>query len=260
MRFSEFNPLNEAAPYTIPVPTDKSSIELLQKALAAFEFNVTPTGTIDDLTSTALSNIQKEAGLPITGQPDAGTINAVNTALLGAPDIADNLKSGVTKLSKSKTEPTSFDNVGAKTASAKGSAVIIGNEKRTGGSISWRTNNPGNVQYGPKAKSFGAIGSAIASDGEPVAIMPTLEHGWKMQIALWRTPRYNNGTINQGCRTWAKAVGDYKGIHPYTIALADAVGASVHTKVSELSDEQLKNMVKRQAKLEGFKVGTVTTV
>ena len=139
-------------------------------------------------------------------------------------------------------------------------SVIIGNEKRSGGTISWRCNNPGNVMYGSFAKSHGALGSIKAADTEPVAIMPTLDHGWKMQMDLWRRPVYNNGTIDQGCRRWAGGVGAKKETSPYTIDLAQAAGTSINTRVSDLSDAQLKNMVKKQSHWEGFKVGTVTRV
>jgi hypothetical protein len=293
MRFSEFKVLLETESM-LKVPTGPNGPEIahLQQALAAFNYNVKTTGSLDELTTTAIANAQKEMGLPISGKPDANTITAINSAMTQVPGMLDYMSKGVlpSLVDEPKTDSPKTDSpntkadtgqlgtntaktnakssndfdmtprVANKASSVKGREVIIGNQKRTGGSISWRTNNPGNVQYGSKAKSFGAIGAIKAADGEPVAIMPTLEHGWRMQIALWRTPKYNNGTIHQGCRTWATAVHDYKGISPYTIALADAAGVSVHTKVSDLSDDQLKNMVKRQAKLEGFEVGTVTTV
>jgi hypothetical protein len=271
MRFIEFKPLTESPQGPLKVPQVPADLQNIQRALASFKFDVQPTGVLDDRTKQAVSKAQAEVGLPQTGSIDHSFVDAINSAMTVIPGMIDYISSGlsdvgnaVVKAGKSAIDAGS-DAVSTmvssnKNTASKGREVIIGNEKRTGGSISWRTNNPGNVQYGSKARSFGAIGSIKASDGEPVAIMPTLDHGWRMQIALWRTPKYNNGTINQGCRTWAKAVGDYKGIHPYTIALADAAGVSVHTKVSELSDAQLKNIVKRQAKLEGFKVGTVTTV
>jgi hypothetical protein len=163
------------------------------------------------------------------------------------------------EISSTDTASTPAD-PNAKARVEKDGSVIIGNEKRSGGTISWRTNNPGNVMYGNFAKSHGALGSAKAADTEPVAIMPTLDHGWKMQMALWRRPMYNNGTIDQGCRKWAGGVGAKKETSQYTIDLARAAGADIHTKVSDLSDAQLKNMVKKQSKWEGFKVGTVTTV
>ena len=168
------------------------------------------------------------------------------------------------KLSKDSSSTISSPSLpvdpNAKVQVEKNGSVIIGNEKRSGGTISWRCNNPGNVMYGSFAKSHGALGSTKAADTEPVAIMPTLDHGWKMQMDLWRRPAYNNGTIDQGCRRWAGGVGAKKETSQYTIDLAQAAGASINTRVSDLSDAQLKNMVKKQAHWEGFKVGTVTRV
>jgi hypothetical protein len=174
-------------------------------------------------------------------------------------DISNNSNGSSTKSDNS----SSTDNVvpsDAKASVGKDGSVIIGNQKRTGGTISWRCNNPGNVMYGAFAKSHGALGSAKAGDTEPVAIMPTLDHGIKMQMALWRKPMYNNGTIDQGMRKWATGVGSKKETSPYTTDLAKAAGATINTKVSDLSDNQLKQMVIKQAKWEGFKTGTVTQV
>ena len=145
-------------------------------------------------------------------------------------------------------------------------SVIIGNEKRAGGTISWRTNNPGNVSYGNFSKQFGALGAWTRANGDQqqrtvgIAIMPTLEDGLKMQMALWRRPMYNNGTIDQGCRKWAEGVGAQKETSQYTIDLARAAGADINTRVADLSDDQLKNMVKQQSKWEGFKPGQVAQV
>ena len=156
-------------------------------------------------------------------------------------DKSDNSTSGVTS---AKVE--------------KDGSIIIGDQRRSGGTISWRTNNPGNVMYGNFSKGHGAIGHIKAADLEPVAIMPTLEQGWKMQMDLWRRPAYNNGTIDQGARRWATGVGNKKGTSQYTMDLASAAGVTIHTKVSSLSDDQLKKLVKKQAHWEGFKSGTVT--
>jgi hypothetical protein len=147
----------------------------------------------------------------------------------------------------------------AKGQATKDGAVIIGKEKRSGGTISWRTNNPGNVMYGDFAKSHGAIGFAKSGDGEPVAIMPTLDHGIKMQMSLWRRSMYNNKTIDLGSQQWATANKGKRGT-PYARDLAQAAGASIDTKVADLSDDQLKRMVTAQMRWEGFKPGTITTV
>lgn len=259
----------EEASFKLVVPKTPADISNLQRALQSFEYNVEPNGKLDSQTISAIEQAQRDIKLPVTGKPDEITINAINDAMSVVPGMLDYMINAAnqpaatpaaTPAVRSAPKVASGADTAPTKAVAKGRAVIIGNEQRTGGTISWRTNNPGNVMYGPRARSFGAIGSAMAGDGEPVAIMPTLDHGWKMQMALWRSPKYNNNTIDHGCRRWATGVGSKKETSPYTIALANAAGASIHTMVSELSDEQLKNMVKRQAKLEGFKVGTVTTV
>jgi hypothetical protein len=167
---------------------------------------------------------------------------------------------------KSSSSSTSTPNDSNNTAGAtsahveKDGSVIIGNQKRSAGSISWRCNNPGNVMYGSFAKGFGALGSAKAADTEPVAIMPTLDHGLRMQMALWRKPMYNNLTIDKGCQQWAVDVKKQGRGSQYARDLAAGADATIDTKVSDLSDDQLKGMVKAQMKWEGFKPGTVTTV
>ena len=184
-----------------------------------------------------------------------------------AADQADGTLNPATKKALDKLFPEkpnsagNSDTSGATSATVgKDGSIIIGNQKRSGGTISWRCNNPGNVMYGSFAKSHGALGSAKAGDTEPVAIMPTLDHGIKMQMALWRRPMYNNLTIDAGCQQWATGVKKQGYGSQYARDLANAAGASIDTKVSSLSDDQLKSMVKAQMRWEGFKAGTVTQV
>jgi hypothetical protein len=186
--------------------------------------------------------------------------NDFSTATFGdlAKQLAATATTSTDKTSKD-SNPLSVD-PNAKARVGNDGSVIIGNQKRSGGTISWRTNNPGNVMYGSFAKSHGAIGSAKSGDGEPVAIMPTLDHGIKMQMDLWRRPAYNNGTIDQGARRWAASVGAKKETSPYTMDLAKAAGVNINAKVADLSDDQLKRMVTAQMRWEGFKPGTVLQV
>lgn len=174
------------------------------------------------------------------------------------PSTADSKTSSVSSIAPTSDKPSSDVKPSSDTkTSVKGNSVIIGNQKRTGGTISWRTNNPGNVMYGQFAKSHGAIGYVHAADTEPVAIMPTLDHGIKMQMSLWRRPMYNNKTIDLGCQQWATANKGKRGT-PYARDLAQAAGASIDTKVADLSDNQLKRMITAQMRWEGFKPGTVS--
>jgi ribosomal protein S13 len=144
-------------------------------------------------------------------------------------------------------------------------AVVIGNEKRAGGTVSWRTNNPGNVSYGDLAKQHGAIGTWKKADGDKqqrtvgIAIMPTLDAGTNLQMSLWRRPLYNNRSIVSAVNMWTKGI-ESNNLTGYASDLARAAGVDVNTKVADLSDEQLRNLVKKQAHWEGFKPGQVAQV
>lgn len=143
----------------------------------------------------------------------------------------------------------------------QGRTVKIGKELREGGTISWRTNNPGNVSYGGFSKQYGAVGRWVKPDGDKqqrtsgIAIMPTLEHGYKMKMGLWRRPMYMNKTIDQGVNQWT---GNNSGLgSQYAKDIAKAAGVPIDYPVAKLSDDQLKRMVMKQTQWEGFKPGTV---
>ena len=144
-------------------------------------------------------------------------------------------------------------------------SVIIGNEKRAGGTISWRTNNPGNVSYGDMAKQHGALGTWKNANGDKqqrtvgIAIMPTLDAGINLQMSLWRRPLYNNRSIVSAVNMWTKGI-ESNNLTTYASDLAKAAGVDVNSKVADLSDEQLRSLVKKQAHWEGFKPGQVAQV
>jgi hypothetical protein len=141
-----------------------------------------------------------------------------------------------------------------------GAEVRIGNEIRKGGTVSWRTNNPGNISYGELAKKFGAIAPWKKMDGDlqqrttGIAIMPTLEDGDRLKMALWRRPMYIDKTIDQGVAQWTGTTGLGSG---YAKDLAKAAGATMDTVIGQLSDSQLLSMVTKQRVWEGFKAGQV---
>jgi hypothetical protein len=141
-----------------------------------------------------------------------------------------------------------------------GKEVKIGNEIRKGGTVSWRTNNPGNISYGGLSKKYGALGTWKKLDGDAqqrsvgIAIMPNLDAGDELKMGLWRRPMYIDKTIDQGVAQWTGTTGLGSG---YAKDLAKAAGATLDTVVGELSDAQLKSMVQKQRVWEGFKEGQV---
>lgn len=147
----------------------------------------------------------------------------------------------------------------------QGQEVRIGNEVRKGGTVSWRTNNPGNVSYGGLSKSYGAVGRWIKPDGDKqqrttgIAIMPTYEHGLKLKMGLWRRPMYQPLTMAEGVSQWV--TGKARPVAPHTASyakdMARAAGVSVDHPISKLTDSQLRAAAIKQEKWEGFKSGTI---
>jgi hypothetical protein len=143
-----------------------------------------------------------------------------------------------------------------------GQEVKIGNEIHKGGTVSWRTNNPGNVSFGGLSKQYGAIGAWKKLDGDAqqrstgIAIMPSIEAGDNLKMALWRRPMYINKTIDDGVAQWTGTTGLGSG---YAKDLAQAAGASMSTVIGTLTDPQLKAMITKQRAWEGFKPGSVVS-
>lgn len=141
-----------------------------------------------------------------------------------------------------------------------GKEVRVGNEIRKGGTVSWRTNNPGNISYSGIAKKHGAIGTWKKLDGDlqqrttGIAIMPSLEAGDNLKMEQWRRPKYINKTIDEGVMQWTGTLGPGSG---YARDLARAAGSTMDTVIGQLSDAQLKSMVQKQRAWEGFREGEV---
>lgn len=147
-----------------------------------------------------------------------------------------------------------------------GNRVKIGNTIREGGTVSWRTNNPGNVSYGELAKRYGAIGRWIKPDGDlqqrttGIAIMPTIEAGDALKMALWRRPLYSDTNIATGTHLWTRGSKSPElppDIKNYASDLAKAAGVRLDTSISDLSNDQLARLVKKQRFWEGFKEGNI---
>jgi hypothetical protein len=165
--------------------------------------------------------------------------------------------------SSGKPGESSMAKSGAAGEVQTGPSVNTGKEIHTGGTVSWRTNNPGNVSYGDLAKQYGAIGTWKNPDGDQqqkttgIAIMPSIEDGDKLKMGLWKRPMYIDKTIDQGVAQWTGTTGLGSA---YAKDLANAAGASMETKIRELSESQLLSMVTKQRQWEGFKPGKVEPV
>lgn len=195
----------------------------------------------------------------------------------GAPASPTAAPSGAGASKGKGSAPSGSEDVGAKPPADKpvaapaapsgddvqmGQEVRIGNEIRKGGTVSWRTNNPGNISYGGLSKKYGAVGTWKKLDGDAqqrstgIAIMPNLDAGDELKMGLWRRPMYIDKTIDQGVAQWTGTTGLGSG---YAKDLAKAAGATMDTVIGQLSDSQLKSMVQKQRVWEGFKAGQVVS-
>ena len=146
-----------------------------------------------------------------------------------------------------------------------GNEIKIGNQIRKGGSVAWRTNNPGNVSWSSIARKFGAIGTYKDPNGDQqqrttgIAIMPTEEAGINLKKSLWREPAYMKLTIDAAIQQWAEAAKKFGYGSNYARDMAKAAGATLDTKVSDLTDRQLQSIVIAQRKWEGWRTGQVVS-
>lgn len=139
----------------------------------------------------------------------------------------------------------------------KGYTTVLaddGNTYRLSGARNWRNNNPGNIEYGPFARSMGAVGS----DGR-FAVFPTLDSGTAAQQHLqFESPSYKNLTVLQAINKYAPP--SENNSTAYAKAVANAAGVTLDTPMSSLSPEQRSAFMAAQQQVEGFKAGQQTLI
>lgn len=118
-----------------------------------------------------------------------------------------------------------------------------GTSNTTGGTVAQRTNNPGNIKWGDFAQSMGAVDSGIkALDGGTFAKFPDEQSGTTAQLALLRSSKYSNLTLDEAMKKWSN----------------NGYGADVSpnipkdTLMKNLTSDQISQLQKDMAKREGF--------
>ena len=126
-------------------------------------------------------------------------------------------------------------------------------EVRTGGSVSWRYNNPGLIYYGDFAKEAGAIGT----DGR-YALFRTYEDGRKaLMTLLWESDRgYKNKSLEEAMRAYAPKNEGFNTEYYIKVIKADT-GISLSKKMSDFSDKDKNTLLSTLEKIERFKPGKV---
>lgn len=131
---------------------------------------------------------------------------------------------------------------------------------KSGGTISWRNNNSGNLMYSSvqKAKQDGAIGL----DTKGYAIFASEADGDKAREKVIKR-NWGNLTIEAMIHKYAPAddgkTPALKGNNPaqYTTSVVKHSGLSKHLKINELNNSQMQSLLEAMKKHEGYKVGSV---
>lgn len=115
---------------------------------------------------------------------------------------------------------------------------------KEGGTLSWRSNNPGNIKFGDFAKKYGAVQGAKGKDGGYFAIFPDEATGKQAMMDLLKQPSYQNLSVDAAMKRWSNSgygAEIYKG------------GTSL--PMSKLSEQQLSELAGAMIKREGWKEG-----
>jgi hypothetical protein len=122
---------------------------------------------------------------------------------------------------------------------------------RTGGTLTWRNNNPGNLRPGSISSSHGSIGQAHG-----FSVFPDAGTGGNAQVALLYTKTYQEKTVNQTIAAYAPSTEN--NTPAYQQFVQNAVGVSGNTQLNTLSATQMGTLATTIRQYEGSKAGSVT--
>ena len=146
-----------------------------------------------------------------------------------------------------------YGSVAGVAGAGKGYTDVIlpdGSVERRTGSRNWRNNNPGNIEFGPFAEKYGAVGS----DGR-FAVFPTYEAGRAAKEALlFSSEGYAGKTIAGAISRYAPA-SDGNDTAGYIAAVASAAGVDPNTPLSDLDPQQRQAMLDAMERVEGGGAG-----
>lgn len=132
--------------------------------------------------------------------------------------------------------------------------------KRTGGTLSWRNNNPGNIKFGPFAKANEAIGAGAGNH----AVFPTYLIGKQAIYNLLFTNqrKYSTMPLKSVIAMYAPVDDPNAKNNPkkYAEYLASAIGVPEYKVLNTFSEEEKEKMIDAIIHYEGYKSGKITEV
>ena len=124
----------------------------------------------------------------------------------------------------------------------------------SGGSLDWRTNNPGAMQArGGFSSHHGMIGSS-----SPNAIFPDYQTGKAAMVTRLQTPEFFDASINDAIEDWAQT--SPSDVAAYRADVHNWTGLDMKRKVSSRSSSEFENMRAAMERHEGYIQGEVWTM
>ncbi len=112
---------------------------------------------------------------------------------------------------------------------------------QTGGSVSYRHNNPLNIKYGQFTMALGATPGQQATDGGQFAKFSTVEAGLAAGRKLLQGPSYRNLTVDAAMKRWSNSgYGD------------EIVPQFKGKKIGDLTPDELNQLIQKMQQREGW--------
>ena len=119
---------------------------------------------------------------------------------------------------------------------------------RTGGSVSWRHNNPLNIKFGSFAKPYGATQGQKATDGGSFAVFPDLATGVKAAKDLLQGKNYRDLSLDAAMKRWSN--NGYTATDLFEQIRQTPVWAGKST--GEMTSEELDQLMQMMQTREGW--------
>jgi len=142
-------------------------------------------------------------------------------------------------------------------ARADGDDVIIkysdgSVDRRSGGTRAWRNNNPGNIRDTDFAEHRGSLGEAGG-----FAVFASESSGRQAIVDLLATDAYQSLTINEAINRYAPPVEN--DTQNYQMQIEKFTGFDGTVRLDSLNRQQLTGVANAIGRVEGYRVGTVTS-
>lgn len=124
-------------------------------------------------------------------------------------------------------------------------------EVRSGGTVSWRNNNPGNLRNYPFSQRRGSIGAGFG-----FAVFPNEETGQSALFDLLNTRTYQSLTLNDAIKRFARDAS----VSRYQALVCRWTGIRGTTRLDALAISELRSIAAAIQRMEGWRAGTVTYV